>query len=221
MIKIESNIKDLQKRLKNLEKQKNFALRNALNATAFAAQKEAKKQLSKKLDRPTPFTVKGVQVERATKQNLQAVVKIPSNRNYMKYQIEGGIRRPKRWSVGITTPAPSQPLNQYGNVPNKRFSSLSKRRDVFVGTPKGHRGKRRGVYQRVEPTNAPRKKIRGRGNTKKRHMALRKWLNLIHSAKYQQRFPFGKIVQTVVKEQFPKEFDKALKHAFKTSNVFR
>jgi hypothetical protein len=100
-----------------------FATAKALTATAFNGREKAQADMALQLDRPTPFTVRGVQVERAIKEREPtAAVFIEQKRYaYLRYQIEGGVRRPKRRALLIGMGA----RNRYGNTP--RFRNLRSR----------------------------------------------------------------------------------------------
>ncbi|MBF0289862.1 MAG: hypothetical protein HQM14_18770 [SAR324 cluster bacterium] len=201
MISITHNLKEVAKRLKRIEKQIPFATRNAINATAFDAQREAKEAMPKFFDRPTPFTVKGVQVNKATKQNLKAEVVIPANREYLGRQIKGGVLEPKK-GKDLIFPGPAQSLNKYGNIPKNRYKTLRSKSNVFVGQPKGQTNRGFGVYQRT-----------GKGGSK----GLKKWINFVPQAWYKPRFPFAQVVSKAINKYFDRNFTKAFQHATRTA----
>ena len=106
-VNVTADIKDLIKKLDKVQKrQLPFALSNALNTVAFDARKTVMESLDIYLARPTPFTKKGVQVQKSNKKNLTAYVGFRGDgfmdskgggnvAKYMRYQVEGGTRLPK------------------------------------------------------------------------------------------------------------------------------
>ena len=64
------------------------AMKNALNNTAFKVQEWEKRQTKEDIDRPTPFTLRGYRIKKATASKSIAVVYIsPMQAEYMKKQI--------------------------------------------------------------------------------------------------------------------------------------
>ena len=80
-------------------------------------------ELERALDKPTPFTKRGVRVLRyANKAKLEATVGfMAAQAKYMELQIAGGTRQPGR--AGLKIPAAIQ-LNQYGNIPRGIIAQL-------------------------------------------------------------------------------------------------
>lgn len=190
-ISIQSDLKRFEKDLTDIEKKQiPFATSLALNNTAIEAQKEAQRQMGRRLDRPTPFTKRGVNVKRSSKYKLQASIFIQDiQAEYLKYAIEGGTRRPK----GKAIPIPQGiRLNQFGNMPRNKIKQLLARDDVFVINNDDSAG----IYQRM------------RNGTFK-------LLASFHSeAKYKARYPFEDIVRKEVGKRFrafmKQSLDKAL-----------
>jgi len=76
-VNVESNLKQLTKNLDEIaEKQIQipFAMALTLTRTVQSAQRSEKIAMNRQLDRPTPFTLRGVAIERATKSNWEARV---------------------------------------------------------------------------------------------------------------------------------------------------
>jgi hypothetical protein len=166
------DISQAMRRLDRLQRdQIPYATARALNDVAVAIQQATPAILRRDLDEPTPFTTdpRGMFVERATKTKLEVAVGFkPLQSAYLKYQIEGGIRAPKRRALRLPT---EQPLNEYGNLPARTIATLvaksraktargqrlsakqagrlrvSQKVTIFYGDPGD--GRPPGLYQRV------------------------------------------------------------------------
>lgn len=214
-VSIKSNIDDVMKEMTHLErKQLPFATMLAINDTAFAGQRAAKRGMKQYLDNPTPWTVRGVRVKKAKKKDLAGAVYmagvpglpgVDQDRNdYISIQAEGGTRLPKGKYLAVPTKAR---LNKYGNVPRKTEklnTMLSDKTRFFVGTPKGM-AKNDGIWQRMNI-----KKKSGGTN-------IRKEFSFVPFARYKARYPFDKIVTSVIKNTFDKHFFNRLNQALNTS----
>ena len=194
-ISIKSDLKKLTKDLNNLQKKQiPFATSQAINDTLLDSQKALKAQAVKKLDRPTRSTVNSFRIKRSTKRGLVGEVFIlPWAWEYLKYQVEGGVRRSSGKGTGVPF---NSKLNKYGNIPGRK-KGLVKKKNQFIGTIKGITG----VWERVS---------RG-GRAVKLITAFEK------EVQYKPRFPFHKIVQGVIKSRFNKHFNKRLKAALATA----
>jgi len=148
-----SDTSALRGNLKQQKRQLPFAISTALNSSAFDIQRHLKSELPKKLDRPTPYTIRGVQVEKATKRTLKAAVgfagegfgRLPANAGippaeYMSRLIPKGpkVRTARPGTKGIQVPANAR-LNRYGNLPRNYISKVLGR-GGFLGTINGQYG---------------------------------------------------------------------------------
>ena len=102
-----------------------YAASRALNATAKKIVEAMPGEMDQDLDRPTPFTRRGVRVLKyANKSTLTAVVGFaPIQAKYMGLQVTGGERRPG--PRGIKLPG-NITLNSYGNIPKGVIDSLKR-----------------------------------------------------------------------------------------------
>ena len=187
-ISIESNARELQKKLSFFQKkQLGRATNDAINKTLFGLRKEMMKQADKKLDRPTPFTKKGFLVATSKVSQLLGVLYIhPIRAQYLGFQIDGGVRQ---GTPNIAVPfTKNVKLNKFGNVAGRK-SGLIKKNTQFQGTIKGVEG----IYQRMK-------------NNK---------VKLLHGFEthvtYQPRFPFFKIGKGYIKSKFNKNLDEKIK----------
>lgn len=187
-ISIESNARELQKKLSLFQKKHlSKATEDAINKTLFGLQKEMKKQIVKKLDRPTPFTQKGFIVNKSENFKLLGMLKIQEIRAaYLGFQIDGGVRQ---GTPNVAVPfTKNKKLNKFGNVAGKR-SGLIKNNKQFQGTINNVDG----IYQRM----------------KKNKVKL--LYGLETNVTYQPRFPFFKIGKGYIKSKFDKNLDEKIK----------
>lgn len=230
MVKIE--VKGLQAtvaRLNGLAKQVNYAASRALNTAARKVADAMPAEIGRDIDRPTPFTKRGVRVLRyANKNDLQATVGfMDAQAKYMRYQIEGGLRQPG--PRGIKLPG-DVTLNTFGNIPKglidklkaaakngslsttlaRRLQADGNRRkgaapvQLFLGQPRGKGWEKApmGIWRRVE--GAPGKLI-----------PVIVFENT--PAKYKPRFDFQRKAQVVVNREWQRAFDAELSKALATA----
>lgn len=201
-IKIKHELKALEKALRKYPKQIAFARSVAINQTAFDAKRAVDAQIPKKLDNPTPFTKKGIRVKRGNKSNPSASVFInPDRYDYLRWAVRGGHKTPKRFALSAPV---NQKRNKYGNMPRGTVDKLLAKRgkvghgSTFSGRPKGHPSAKPGIYQRI-----------GRGKKKGRANLLL-LVGYRRRMSYRPRLPFYKIVKGVVRNQLPKNIEKAV-----------
>jgi len=200
-------------------KQVRYAAAVALTWSVGDAHKAMPSRLESVLDRPTAWTKNGLFVKRAEPSNLTArLAWKPSQAEYMKYQIEGGTRTPKR--LALKLPAAVQ-LDGSGNIPrallrqliaraksNKRATGSMARRygvssklDLFYGDPAD--GRPAGLYKRV--VNGTRQSLVPIVLFPKR------------AAVYQRRFDFYGEARRVVRASWQRNFSKAWAQAKATA----
>lgn len=192
---IKSNIDEVLKHLKGLEKQIPYAMSVALNNTAFDIKDDLVDGLALHLDRPTPFTERGFEVKKASKTNLKATIQAREIQSgYLRWAIEGGRRRPNRKAI----PVPYQEnlrLNKYGNMPRRKIQTLLARDDTFSGSINGVPG----IYQRMKS---------GR---------VKLLIAYERSAQYEKRFPFRSIALKGFKARMEMNARKAVLHTIRTA----
>ena len=96
---------DVDKALKGMsqlhKKQVPFAAALGLTMTAKKVVKVEQRMMVRQLDQPTPFTIKGVRWQGASKNDFKMrrlhsrVYLMPTQAEYPRFQIEGGTRTPK------------------------------------------------------------------------------------------------------------------------------
>ena len=151
-IDIRDNIKEVTRGLSSMQKKQiPFATMLALNDTAFALHKTYKKQTLQKFDSPTTFTQKGFRYDKAKKTNLVAVVYVDETReDYMKLQVDGGIRTPNKSAIVIANSKNSNDVDKYpsGNITKGAYNKIKRNKDkYFFGKPKGNQGSE-GIWER-------------------------------------------------------------------------
>jgi hypothetical protein len=144
MIKVGARIDGISKamaHISGISKQVDFASKNALNEIAFMVKNAVTAGMPQDLDRPKPATVRALKVEKASKSNLMAVIRlnergegVPSS-DFLKHNITGGRRGMKRsemmlQAVGIlpggmyTIPGAAAKLDSYGNMSRGQIVSI-------------------------------------------------------------------------------------------------
>lgn len=115
-----------------------YATMNAINKTSQQIKEELVKEMSRSLDRPTPYTLNSLYIKYAKKTELSAEVGYKDKSqagkgnpaaNWMHTQAEGGARSLKRFEVALNrigvlpngmkvAPGSACPLDAYGNIPS-------------------------------------------------------------------------------------------------------
>ncbi len=115
------------------QRQLPFAISLAINDTAADVKQNTERRLDRVLDRPTPFTRRGLFLLRARKTRLRSTVGFKDiQAGYLEAQEEGGVRRPKRGGRAILIPVGAR-LNRYGNMAQRAVARMLARPDTFSG----------------------------------------------------------------------------------------
>lgn len=138
-ISIKSNVDQVRKELRNIKQnQIPFATSLTINNLAFSVKKDIDQQLLTKLDRPTRFTTRSIEVKKSDKRNLTATVKVKDNfkqDQILKHLFQGKIRRGKSLegalvSMGVLpkgkyiVPGKYAPLDSFGNIKRTFLNQL-------------------------------------------------------------------------------------------------
>lgn len=188
ILEVNVNISNTLKGLGKTVKQLNRVNAMALNNTAFEIRKsDVPKGFEKSLDRPTPFTKRGVRVKKARSRAAFVMAWIhmaPIQDKYLSKQVFGGVSTEKH-------PVPSRTikLNKYGNLTRRAT-------------------KRKGTFN-VRKGNKSFTMIRSGKRTVKM-VAL--WPT---SRRYRKRLPFDRIVYRGAKRVFNKHYRAAFKRVLK------
>lgn len=146
MADFEANFEALLRGLTAVEqRQVPYALALTLNAVVTDVKTNTEGSMTRRLDKPIPFTQKGLAIHRATKARLEASAFFKDRQAaYLELQESGGMRRPK--GRALVLPA-DQKVNRYGNLPKGTVKRLLLRGDVFSGSVGGVAG----IWQRFGP----------------------------------------------------------------------
>jgi hypothetical protein len=211
LISIHADVKKLTRQLTGLARdQIPFAVAQTVNGVAKRAIEAEQAAMTAQLDRPTPFTLRGIGLMRATKAMPIATLFIKDiQARYLRPEIAGGLQVLGN-NHAILRPV-DQPLNQYGNIPKGAIARLKGRSNIFIGTIVTPRGQRiGGVWEKVNVTRkggARRTPQRGMIFTKQ-HGALR----------LLTRYRWGDAVRrTVNAATTASEFNAALTRALATA----
>lgn len=220
VVSVKSNIREVLGFTDRLSRQYEFAVASALTDTVKQARDAMPRALDQALDQPTAFTKRGFFITPARKDRLVAVVGAKDKQaSYLRYQVEGGSRRPTRKALRL----PSEvKLDQSGNVPpglirqliaraqaNKRATKtqaarfgVSQELDLFYGEPGD--GRPAGIYKRV---------VLGT----QRHQLVPIIVFPQRSAQYEPRFDFRGVAGRVVAAAFKPALVKAWARAKATA----
>jgi hypothetical protein len=173
MLQMSVDTRAIERRLNDIAKsQLPFAVSLGINDVAGQIVAAEQSSLARDLDRPTPFTKRGLVVSRASKRKLVGVVGFKHiQASYLAIQAAGGTRRAKRKAIVVPV---NTRLNKYGNMPRGALKRALARPDVFAGTVKGVSG----VWQRPK-RGRRRTKMGGRGSGRVGTVGDRKGLELL------------------------------------------
>lgn len=205
VIRVDDNIAAFERQMSDFARsQLPFATALALNDTAAEVKDAEETEVEKALDRPTPFTRRGLFVSRASKRKLTAIVGFKDTQAaYLAFQVAGGHRAPKGRAILVPV---GQRLNKYGNMPRSAVARMLKRPDVFVASQSDPRTKhlRPGIYQR---------------NSKKgrRGAAPNLLVAFEDGAKYRPRLRFDHVAERRASAMFERKFMHRLEQALATA----
>ena len=187
-----SGIDRMIQQLRAQARQVPFAIAKALTLTARDARQDVMDKLPAIIDRPTPFTLRGIGYKPANKVNLSAEVFIRDvQAQYLAKLIRGGTEMPKKRA--LVEPATIR-LNQYGNLPRAALSRLRGRKDTFAANINGVGG----IWKR-----------QGSG--------VKLLVKFEQQREVKKQFDFAAIVRASVAKRWPLHFERALRDAMATA----
>ena len=197
-ITVRADTKKLTKHLWGIQrKQIPFATSVALNNVGKDVIKGESKEMKKVFDRPKPFTSgpRAMYMKRSNKRNLVTTVGLKDiQAEYLKHQIVGGTRRPKRKAIAI--PTQRIKLNRYGNMARKKINQMLSQPHLYRSMEiNGTAGIWR-VYKRAPP----------------KLMVMWK-----KAARYKPIFNFQKTAEKTIKRVYRRRFNIALTKALRTA----
>jgi len=243
-VSVKDDIKQALRKLDNFSpRQIPFVVAKALTNTAQNSKKDLIDVMPRVFDRPTPYTLNSLYVKPATKQSLEAIVKLKDDTykgtpasKYLGPQIFGGNRNIKRFERLLTgrgilpagmavMPAAGAELDQYGNMKRGQFSKilsqLQANTDFYQNeTAASRKRKGRKVTSRYF-VGAP-----GGGKLPlgiyarygfAQGSAIKPVMLFVEVPKYRNRFDFQGIVVSTIKRKFSDNLTEAMQFALNTS----
>lgn len=214
MLTMSVDTRAIERRLNSLAtSQLPFAVALGINDVAGQIRDAEQSGLERDLDRPAPFTKRGLTVSRATKRKPVGVVGFKRvQAEYLALQATGGTRRAKRRAVVVPV---NQRLNKYGNMPKGALKRALAKPDVFSGTVKGVAG----VWQR--PKRGKRRTKHGAQMGRTGTVGKRKGLKLLaayeSSVKYSPRLKFVPRARKLATREIGPAIAKGLRQAVSTA----
>jgi hypothetical protein len=174
------------------QKQLKFAQSKALNEIAFAAQKAMRDQLPRELNlKSGNFLPSQVQLIRATKNNLTAVVGITDRVKFAQLLESGGVATPTNGFQAMSIAEEATPKNAKGVVTKtNRPAQILKKKGYFV--------KNNEIYKR-------------NGD----HLIA--MFSFVKRTKYKPMLNFQKITEGTASKLYADAFNRALLYAFNTA----
>ena len=244
---IKTNFPQVQRAIENIGKQARYATAVALTRTAKDVREELKRQMTRDLDRPTPYTLNSLFLKPATRDKLEAVVWVKDDRatskagtpavNYLLPNIEGGERHtkrfervlqmaghlPKGWSV---VPGQGAQVDAYGNLSRGQIIQVLSQLRI---TPTAGYTRNLGFGARQQIT--AQRKAGGRFFVMKPGGAVAPGVYqrefggrnitpvmiFVRGVGYRKRFRFFETAQRVIAGNFPRHFDAELRRALQTA----
>lgn len=127
---VRTTVNAARKELANIKKQTAFATSQTINTMAFGSKKDIDTQIKQRIDRPTRFIQRAIEVDKSTRATLKATVKVGTRQNrsaLLGHLFTGGTRRGKPYEgalrgMGVlprgmyTVPGEGAPINAFGNI---------------------------------------------------------------------------------------------------------
>ena len=133
-ISIKHDLKELTKKLNLMQKEITKITVSTINSLSYKSMLAEKEEAKRTLDKPKPYTIKGIRYEKATLATQSTNVYITDEVwKYLRFVIEGGTRTGGSWGTPkILIPAEGSPLDKkYGGM-NKKWAQK-----IIATTPKG------------------------------------------------------------------------------------
>lgn len=205
-------------------------LSNAANETAYYVLNKIRQQMPSFIDRPTPYTLNSMFVDKATPAKLEASVQWKDRQRsagqYLKPEVFGGDRKLKGFETALISarlmpqgyhavPSKDAPLDAYGNVQrglyNRILSALRSNPDAVL-TKKRRSTKSRAQYVVIMP-NSGRNLVPGIYQRSGR--GLLRLFAYVSRTTYREQFPFYDIGAQAAQAKFPDKLAAALDQALK------
>jgi hypothetical protein len=239
MFTITFNDADLNKVMASVEGAVKEAAVFALNRAAVFVRADLRREMESVFDRPTPFTLNGLQTINATKDHLEAKVWFKyysiktAGHHYLEPQVFGGSRPfkgfekllcdvgvlPKGW---FAVPGPDAVLDQYGNMSTGQIIQILSYFRAFHWAPHNAGNRPFGPYARqpknpqiffvVQPGDADwgRRQLPP-GVYLRVGRSFKQVLSFVEEVYYAKLFKFFEVAQQSAAREVPKVFAEVLK----------
>jgi hypothetical protein len=217
-----ANLNDLVNQLAKLRKQIPFATAQALTQVAREIEEAQKVAFERKLESPTPFTVKAVRSKGAKKDNLTAkVFVLPTAAGYLEPFEVGGVH--KLNGSALLNPK-NVKLNKYGNLPRNKLNQLKGKDDTFIGELSTRYGENvNGVWQRKKAKKVKKGKRRQKRSPNGTRRARQKQRPPKLLLRFGDALPVDPILgyqeraQQMAQALMPQAINKAISEALRTA----
>lgn len=215
-----------------------FAMALALTLTGKDAKAEVEREMSRRFERPTPFTLRGIRLYPANKVTLKASVLWREDaRNWLAPQVEGGERKPKALEKALraaghlppgwfVVPGQGARIDQYGNMDRGQVVQVLSQmritmtaghdRNMSFNTRKAINAQRKagGRFFAIPPGSnvepgVYQRELVGRNITPV--------MIFVNGARYRTRLPMQDIVARVEADRFESNFRTAMQRAMATA----
>jgi len=188
------------------QRQLPFAIAMAINDTVADVERNTIKRMDREMDRPTPFTKRGLYKRRASKNRLVGVVGYkPIQKGYLMKLETGGVRRPKGRAILVPV---NQRLNKYGNMTRGAIARLHADKDVFSGSVKGVSG----LWRRPKRGRQRKGGYGAKGNTKSPTLLVA----YKDSVKYRKKTNFERNAKLTAERRLPNHLRTRMLQAWNT-----
>ena len=222
-VSINVKVSDLgvKEKLMSMSSQAPFATAKALTRTALLVRDGIVQEMRRAFDRPTPYVLRSLQVEPATKQRLISIVrprdfagKGTAAWRFLSPQVFGGSRERKRSESrlgGDIVPGKGAKLDQYGNISRAQvqqaLSAIGVRQDSAQNSPRAGRtrGMKGGTYF-ATPRGVLLRRSSNRGD-------VAYVLRIVRRPEYRPRLKYFETAKAVFEKHFRAEFNKAFQAA--------
>jgi len=237
-ISIKHDVNQAIKGLSRLQRQQvPFATSVAINKTAVKVKQRLTRTIPQVFDRPNRMTRKSVKFPRkywSTKRKLYAKVvlqdfasKGSAPADYLHAQIHGGTRSDKRSEralryAGILYPDEQTVMskyakrNKFGNITAGQYTRMLSQMYASADPMQNKTDSTRSKKSRKQDAFFLRRSGSARGIWRRRGKQIAPFLVFVKRPRYQRRFQFYKIGNSVIKRNIDQEFAKALRYALNT-----
>lgn len=192
-LNVTSNADQVARSLKRAQRQIPFATARALTETAKDGRKAEQRRLERVLDRPTPFTKRGVAIRSASKRQLRARIFYKDvQAGYLEILEKGGTRTPEGRALLVPVGAR---VNKYGNLSRNQVARLLARPNVFSGQV----GRAAGIFQVM------------------RSGRVKLLVAYESRARYRPQLGFRRAAEKRARRAFPVKFRAAFREALRTA----